>query len=460
MASTFFDSFLPLAMQSAAQVGPAGLQGQIQGQDLAIDRRAKEAQIANQQAMTALHQQQAKMYGQATKPSAQMQALQFLAKQNPEQYSQMMQNPEFFMQYFGHQKQQPQFYNTAGGLIDVRQPDAPTVVGGTTKAAATTTDQRNASAMDMTLDQYFKYKGERTQANRLDPDAKLTPETTDFMARQLLAGDPSVLQNLGRGMQGGRNVTALRERARIIGEQMGMTPQQVALATGEFQGLKSAERTLGTRQANFGMAQSEAYEMSDLVLKTSEAFDRSAFPGVNKAIQFFEKQTGDVGIRQFGAAINSFINAYARAISPTGVPTVSDKDHAREILSTADSKESVRGLMDLLKAEMDAAGRAPGIVKQELRGSFEGKPGKPKTEFTPANQKPKMPVPSKSEQGVSLEKSDKATLHSYMEAVGRGEMGDDLFKQLVIATMKDKADPEQAQQFAESLLQKSKAKRP
>ena len=52
------------------------------------------------------------------------------------------------------------------------------------------------------------------------------------------------------------------------------------------------------------------------------------------------------------------------------VVIVSDKDHARAMLSTADSHEQVVAIMGQLKKEMDAAGRAPGIVKKEIREGF------------------------------------------------------------------------------------------
>ena len=91
---------------------------------------------------------------------------------------------------------------------------------------------------------------------------------------------------------------------------------------------------------------------------------------INKALNAYNTNNGGTEIREFGAALNSFINAYARAISPVGTPTVSDKDHARAMLSTADSHEQVLAIMGQLKKEMEAAGRAPGIVKKEIREGF------------------------------------------------------------------------------------------
>lgn len=195
----------------------------------------------------------------------------------------------------------------------------------------------------------------------------LDDDTLTSMAEQYLAGDKSVFQNLGRGAQGAANVVALRQRVTQVAKEAGMSPDQIALAQAEFQGMGAAQRALGTRSANFGLAEKEAYAMADLVTEASSKVPRTQFMPINKAIMAYENNTGDPQARQFGAALNSFINAYARAVSPIGTPTVSDKDHARSMLSTADSHEALTAIMGQLKREMDAAGAAPGAVQKQMR---------------------------------------------------------------------------------------------
>ena len=205
----------------------------------------------------------------------------------------------------------------------------------------------------------------------------LSPEAITLAAERLWAGDKSALQNLGRGVQGGANVVAINNEIARLGKEKGKSARDIALAMQEFVGLGAAQRSLGTRAANFGMAKAEADEMAAIVLQTSEAYGRTNFPPINKALNYFETNTGGTEIRQFGAAINSFINAYARAISPTGQVTVSDKNHARELLSAADSPAQVRAVMATLRQEMEAAGRAPGRVKEDLRTGFREGTGGP-----------------------------------------------------------------------------------
>ncbi len=196
----------------------------------------------------------------------------------------------------------------------------------------------------------------------------LPDETLTAMAEQYLAGDKSVFQNLGRGAQGAANVVALRTRVTEVAKEAGMTPDQIALVQQEFGGMGAAQRALGTRSANFGLAEKEAYSMADLVIDASSKVPRTQFMPINKAIIAYENNTGNPQTRQFGAALNSFIQAYARAVSPIGTPTVSDKDHARAMLSTADSHEALTATIEQLKREMDAAGAAPGAVQKQIRG--------------------------------------------------------------------------------------------
>jgi hypothetical protein len=219
-----------------------------------------------------------------------------------------------------------------------------------------------------------------------DPTSGLQEDDLKFMARQYLAGDKSVLQNLGRGQQGAKDIVALRKYIRTEAEAKGMKPDEVASTIAEFEGLKAGERTLGTRTATAGMAVTEATQFADLAVKSSEKVNRTSYPSFNKILLAGEKGTGDKDIVQFGAYNNSLINAYARAISPSGTPTVSDKDHAREMLDTAYSKGQYAAVVDAMKKEMAAAMKSPGMVREEFRGYGKRKIGPDGGASTPGKQ--------------------------------------------------------------------------
>jgi hypothetical protein len=213
--------------------------------------------------------------------------------------------------------------------------------------------------------------------NRLqgDPNAALDPDDLKFMAEQYLAGDRTVLQNLGRGAQGSKNLVALRNEVRKQAQSQGMSGKDVAASVAEFEGVKAGERSLGTRTAQAGMAVNEADQFADIALQASQSVPRTQFVPANKALNAYQTNTGDPKIVAFGAATNSLINAYARAISPSGTPTVSDKEHARDMLNTAQTPEQFASVISMMKKEMAAAQKSPGQVRSEFRDAVtRGKP--------------------------------------------------------------------------------------
>ena len=62
-----------------------------------------------------------------------------------------------------------------------------------------------------------------------------------------------------------------------------------------------------------------------------------------------------------------------RAISPSGVPTMADKEHARELLSTAYDQPSYNAVVKQMQLEMEAAQRAPQQVREAFTQSVTGK---------------------------------------------------------------------------------------
>ncbi|MDP9124032.1 MAG: hypothetical protein M3N82_05455 [Pseudomonadota bacterium] len=215
---------------------------------------------------------------------------------------------------------------------------------------------------------------ERLVAQRAaDPNAALDDDTKTFMAQQYLSGDKSVLGNLGRGVQGSRNILELRKEIVRQAKASGKDASEVSAALAEFEGLKAGERTAATRGANVEMAVSEASKFANLALDASKASSRTGFVPLNKVGQMVERGTGDTNIVTFDAANTSFINAYARAVSPSGTPTVEDKKHAREMLSTAQTNDQYAAVIGQLQKEMKAAQQAPGEVKGAMRDLHTGK---------------------------------------------------------------------------------------
>lgn len=195
----------------------------------------------------------------------------------------------------------------------------------------------------------------------------LSPESTTTMAEQYLAGDRSVMQNLGRGAQGAQNIVKLRgEIAKKMGER-GMSGQDMATKMAEFEGLKAGERTLTQRTANIGMRIAEAKTFAPLALSASEKVDRTRFPTINSLLLAAEKGTGGEDVVRLSVATQSLLNAYAAAVTPTGTPTEGAQARAHELLDKAWSQGQFKTAIDQLMMEMEAASKSPGMVREEFR---------------------------------------------------------------------------------------------
>ena len=195
------------------------------------------------------------------------------------------------------------------------------------------------------------------------------PETLEFMAKQYLTGDRQVVSGFAR------NATArIQLQNAIVDEakRQGMSPEQTAAKIADFAGTMAGSRTVGQRAANISLAATEAQEMIGIVKETSDAFGRTSFVPWNIALRAYESGTGSPEIAAFGASINALVNVYARAINPTGQPTVSDKEHARDVINTVQSPAQVNAVLGIINRELEIAKKAPKTVREATATSITG----------------------------------------------------------------------------------------
>lgn len=225
----------------------------------------------------------------------------------------------------------------------------------------------------------------------------ISDQAIESMAKQYRAGDISVTANLGRGAQGAENIKKLKEEVDRQNREIGRTPEEQAMIIAEYGGIKAGQRTVGNKSANIELAATEFNQILPIVQKASEAVSRTNFPDLNKIIQAFNEKTGDPKIVAFGGAVNTLVNLYARAISPSGNPTVSDKEHAREILNKAWSQGQFNAAVGMMKQEIDAAMASPDKVREEMRKRFlEGQ--QPKGADKPTDKKTEAVAPTQTAQ--------------------------------------------------------------
>jgi hypothetical protein len=213
------------------------------------------------------------------------------------------------------------------------------------------------------------------QAGPTADNGLLTKPTLQLMAQQYLAGDKTVFQNLGRGKQGSANIIALREEVANQAKSQGLKGGDLAATMAEYQGNVAAERTAGNRMAQVDLSANEFKRLAPIALKTSNILDRAGWLPLAKVQQAIRNGTNDPKYRAFNAANNALVNTYARAISPSGQPTVADKQHGFDLLNTAFDKPSYEAVVNQMQNEVDAALKAPHDVRASLRQAVAGSGG-------------------------------------------------------------------------------------
>lgn len=208
--------------------------------------------------------------------------------------------------------------------------------------------------------EYIRQKGETMGAH-------LDETTVTDMAKQYLAGDRTVLQNLGRGAQGAENVVKLRQEISKQARDAGLDPKDIVNGFNEQAGALAGQRSIGTRAANISLAANEANNMIPIALEASEKLPRTQYMPWNQMVQAYQKGNSSPELASFVAATNSLVNSYVRAVSPSGVPTDSMRQHAYDMLNAAQGPEAYKAVVVTMQKEMQAALQAPSQVREELR---------------------------------------------------------------------------------------------
>lgn len=215
-------------------------------------------------------------------------------------------------------------------------------------------------------------------------DSALSDEDAKFLGKQLASGDTSVLMNVGRGVQGAKNIASIRREAISSLRADGVSPEQAAAKVAEFTGLKAGERTLGTRGAAINLAADEAGTFAQQALAASAAVPRTGFVPLNRLLLMSENQITNPALKKLYVATQALINARARAISPNGIPRESDQAEGRKLLADADTPENYKAAVDQMMLEVSGAKAAPGNVRNEMRAGFAG--GSPVAPQQPTQQ--------------------------------------------------------------------------
>lgn len=176
------------------------------------------------------------------------------------------------------------------------------------------------------------------------------------MAAARYLNDGTLPPNMGRGMQGTANTTAILNRAAEIAKDRGMDGEATRISQVANKGLQTALTGLERQRANVMAFEKTALAGADIALEMSSKVDRTGVPLVNKWVNAGRVAlAGDPDVSRLNNAVETFTNEYAKVMSGSSggqATTVSMQEHARKMLSGAMTKEQFSGVIDLMKREM------------------------------------------------------------------------------------------------------------
>lgn len=172
----------------------------------------------------------------------------------------------------------------------------------------------------------------------------LSTEAIKNAAARVKNGEKGVLTRMSQG-----NAAAIAEEvAAQTGEDPGQILQNQINATG-----KQAEaRTIGTSVGKSAVSAGTFASGVANALDASKKVGRGEFVPFNQIEQLVKKNASDPAVLDFKASHETMIREYAKAINPNGNPSVSDMNHARELLSTATDEPAYERVVSRLQSEV------------------------------------------------------------------------------------------------------------
>lgn len=206
------------------------------------------------------------------------------------------------------------------------------------------------------------------------PAGPFSPDVATMMADRILKyGDPSIMTNLSRA-NGGAQGRQILERVVTRGRELGLSDDEIAqryaLAKADYSALSRGLGESSRRGSQLLMATHAARGMAQIARQQSRKVNRGQFMPWNRIQLAIQGQTGDPNVKAFYASVNSFVNAYARAVTPVGAPTDAKMKHAFDMLNTAQSQEQFDAVMDVLDQEMEAELKAVGETQSDFRDDY------------------------------------------------------------------------------------------
>lgn len=244
------------------------------------------------------------------------------------------------------------------------------------QAARASGDPAKVKLAEQALQDHLAVVAPAAAASRIvlqNENGAIPDDALDEMVDQYLAGDKSVLQNVGRGIQGSANIVKFRERLTQVMKDRGITGADVAAKMAAFAGDLSSMRTLGNAAARIDLGAQELQVALPQALELSKKVYRPDFKPIAEIQQAIQGKSSDPDLLEFQQQNQAVINAYAATMSRGGASTVSASERASSLLSSATGEEAYERQLDRLNKEVEQMQYGTAAAKQAILDQISGR---------------------------------------------------------------------------------------
>jgi hypothetical protein len=202
----------------------------------------------------------------------------------------------------------------------------------------------------------------------------LSPEGQERLPTLSPAQQAGVKQLIDIYAQKGTGKSAIAQnRQQYINEytaEHGIAPTSAQITEWEAEraGAKAEATAVGRRAGGLAVAVQEAHDTVPNVLAAAQKSAGRGLATWNAAENRWKVEKGDPDFAYYVQQLNSLINVYGRVISGGGKGTVSDLEHARQMLNPNMPLSAVEGSLRGFSREIDIAEKAPEKVRARMRG--------------------------------------------------------------------------------------------
>jgi len=167
--------------------------------------------------------------------------------------------------------------------------------------------------------------------------------------------------HLFQGAQALARMDSETRKAVLNGEAaLGISPLDGVMAQTEIKGVNAAAGAEGRRAGNIAVLNQSVPALGANVISALDDVDRTRFPFLNQGIIAGKNFAGNAKEGVYAAAIQSFVQDYARVVAgATGVTTDAAREDANALIAKADNPEKVKEVVNFLSTkEKDAIGQA------------------------------------------------------------------------------------------------------